>query len=266
MIRGLHITIRGEELSDRIAERIRMHEATISALDERIKQREGDQPFDVKPEDGFKSLGELESGRQRHRDRVLCLTLLRDNVVRGEKYALDRADMRLAGLISSGCAVASDIADDKGADRSRKATINGLKLTMPGEEVRRLIEQRIGDHQRRAHRWTHEQARTPEQQTEDEPLLPDEMCANEAERHTWRADVLGFIRDHIDSADVYRLGEADLAFAELLPEKPWWIEQAEYEERTSVGFHLERLTTKVGAPMPSELDRLGAVEHGRSAE
>jgi hypothetical protein len=37
-------------------------------------------------------------------------------------------------------------------------------------------------------------------------------------------------------------GEADLAFGELLPEKPGWLEQEEYEERTSVGFHLERLT------------------------
>jgi len=114
-----------------------------------------------------------------------------------------------------------------------------LKLTTPGEEVRRPLEQRLDDHQRRAQRWEREQVRMPEQQTADEPLLPDEMCANEAERHTWRADVLGFIHDHIDSTEVYRLGEADLAFPELLPEKPWWIEQEEYEERTSIEFHLE---------------------------
>jgi hypothetical protein len=38
------------------------------------------------------------------------------------------------------------------------------------------------------------------------------------------------------------LGEADLQFSELLPEKPGWLEQEEYEERTSVGFHLERLS------------------------
>src|SRR5207249_3216993 len=84
--------------------------------------------------------------------------------------------------------------------------------------------------------------RAPDQQTEDEPLLPDHICANEAERHDWRADVLTFIRDHVDAAAVYRLGEADLAFAELLPEKQSWLEQEEYEERTSVGFNLERLT------------------------
>jgi hypothetical protein len=131
--------------------------------------------------------------------------------------------------------------------------IDGLKLTVTGEELRTLLEQRIEDHLRRAERWKHEQARTPEQQTEDEPLLPDHICENEAERHEWRADVLGFIREHIDSSQVYRLGDADLAFGELLPEKPGWLEEEEYEERTSVGFHLERLAKNVAGVLPAEL-------------
>jgi hypothetical protein len=50
----------------------------------------------------------------------------------------------------------------------------------------------------------------------------------------------------IESAEVYRLSEEDLAFGELLPEKPGSIEQEEYEERTRVGFHLERLTRRAG--------------------
>ncbi|MGH7947359.1 MAG: hypothetical protein ACREF9_20490 [Opitutaceae bacterium] len=78
------------------------------------------------------------------------------------------------------------------------------------------------------------------------------MCENEAERHEWRAEVLAFIRDHVDSTEVYRLGESDLAFGELLPEKPGWMEQEEYEERTGVAFHLERLTKRVGELMPRE--------------
>ena len=139
------------------------------------------------------------------------------------------------------------IPDDTSGDHREKAAIDGLKVTMRGEEVRRLLEQRMHDHQRRADRWKREQARTPEEETEDELLLPDEMCANGAERHAWRCEVLGFIRDHIEPSEVYRLGEADLAFAELLPEKPGSIEQEEYEERTSIGFHLERLAKKVGA-------------------
>ena len=48
----------------------------------------------------------------------------------------------------------------------------------------------------------------------------------------------------------YRLGEADLVFGELLPEKPEWIDQEEYEERNRVGFQVERLTKRIGELMP----------------
>ena len=126
--------------------------------------------------------------------------------------------------------------------------IDGLKLTVTGDELRTLLDERIADHLRRAERWKRELARTPDQQAEEEPRLPDHICENEGERHEWRADVLGFIRDHIDSGEVYRLGEADVAFGELLPDKPGWLEQEEYEERTSVGFHLGRLAKRVGEP------------------
>jgi hypothetical protein len=139
--------------------------------------------------------------------------------------------------------------------------IDGLRLTIPGDELRRLLEERVHDHQRRAEWWKREEARTPEQQTEEEPLLPDRMCANEAERHEWRAEVLRFIRDHTDCAESYRLGEEDLAFAELLPEKPGWMQQEEYEERTTVGFQLERLTKSVGTFMPNALPGWHAGEH-----
>jgi hypothetical protein len=83
--------------------------------------------------------------------------------------------------------------------------------------------------------------------------MPEHICENEAERHEWRVAVLEFIRDRIESAEIYRLGEADLQFGELLPEKPGWLEQVEYEERTSVGFHLERLSKKVGEVWPRAL-------------
>lgn len=131
--------------------------------------------------------------------------------------------------------------------------INGLQLTIPGEEVRQLLEQRMACHRQRAEWWKREQARSPEEQTEDQPVLPEHICENEAERHEWRAAVLEFIRDRIESAEIYRLGEADLQFGELLPEKPGWLEQEEYEERTSVGFHLERLSKKVGEVLPRAL-------------
>ena len=139
--------------------------------------------------------------------------------------------------------------------------IDGLRLTIPGEELRRLLEERIEDHRHRAEDWKREQARTPEEQTEESPLLPEQMCENEAERHEWRADVLVFIREHIEGGEIYRLGEADLEFAELLPAKPGAVEQAEFEERNAVGFNLERLVKKVG-----DSGWLAAIERTSSTE
>ena len=123
--------------------------------------------------------------------------------------------------------------------------IDGLKLTMAGDEIRKLIDERIGCHKRSIERWTRELARTPEEQTEENPVLPDHICENEIDEHEWRVEVLEFIRDHIEGSEVYRLAEADLAFGELLPEKPGWMQQSEYEERTGVAFNLERLTKEV---------------------
>ena len=77
--------------------------------------------------------------------------------------------------------------------------IDGLRLTIPGQELRRLLEHRIDHHLQRAEWWNREQARTPQEQTEDEPLMPDHICENETERHEWRAAVLGFIRDRLES-------------------------------------------------------------------
>jgi hypothetical protein len=109
--------------------------------------------------------------------------------------------------------------------------IEGLKLTLTGEELRRLLQERADAHRTNAAYWNREAARTPAEQTEDTPLLPEAMCENETERHEWRAHVLEFLRDHLDPSEVYRLGESDLEFGELLPARPGWLEQEEYEER-----------------------------------
>ena len=250
MITGLQINMRGEDLSQRLTERIRKYEATVSVLDGRIKDREGDLPFDVRVEDGLKTLGDLETEREHYRGRVLLLTLLRDSVVAREIYVLSRADLRLAELIAPDSTHASAVPDDGCADDKQHAVIDGLKLTISGDELQTLLLDRIHDHQRRAQCWKDEQARTPDQQTEEKPLLPDHMCAYEAERHEWRADVLGFLRDHLEAGRAYRLDERDLAFGELLPEKPGGMEQDEYEERTRVGFSLERIAKNVGGMVP----------------
>jgi hypothetical protein len=131
---------------------------------------------------------------------------------------------------------------------------DGLKLTFSGGELRKLLEDRIAEHQQCADRWTHETLRTREDETEDDPLLPDHICTNEAERHAWRADVLQFIHDHVDAAETYRLSASDLEFGELLPTRPKWLEQDEYEERTRLGFSVEHAAKAV--------DGLLAAAHG----
>jgi hypothetical protein len=51
--------------------------------------------------------------------------------------------------------------------------IDGLELTMSGEEFRELLAERIRVHEQRVARWKREAAPTPEEETEDEPLLSD---------------------------------------------------------------------------------------------
>ena len=123
--------------------------------------------------------------------------------------------------------------------------IDGFRLTFTGEELRTLLDARAAEHRANAGHWERERARTAEDQTEDAPLLPDHLCENEAERQVWRAEVLEFLRDHLEPLEVYRLGEVDLAFAELLPPAPGWLEQEEYEERTRVGFELSRIGKRI---------------------
>src|SRR4029078_7933447 len=78
-----------------------------------------------------------------------------------------------AGSVFSGRAGTSD------RWRSEDAMIDGLRLTISGEELRRLFEHRIERHERCVKHWKREQARTPEEQTEDEPVLPEQICGHE---------------------------------------------------------------------------------------
>lgn len=132
------------------------------------------------------------------------------------------------------------------AAEGERTMIDGLNLTFSGDELRKLLEDRIAAHNRSADRWQRERSRTKESETEDEPLLPDHMCEHEHERHAWRAHVLEFIRDRVDAQETYRLGVADLERVELLPQTPASIEQEEYEERNAVSLQLEQLVKRVG--------------------
>ena len=95
MIAGLQIKIRGEELSRRMAERIRAREEAIAALDRRIERRAGD------PDDHYKTIADLEDERQAQRDVLLRIELVRNSLVDEELYLLTMSDLRVADLISS---------------------------------------------------------------------------------------------------------------------------------------------------------------------
>jgi hypothetical protein len=149
-------------------------------------------------------------------------------------------------------------------ENRQTTVIEGLRLTLTGEEVRTLLDERIRAHERRIARWKHELTRTPEDQTEDAPLLPEHICENEAEAEEWRRDRVAFIRDHVERGEVYRLGEADLAFGELLPEKPGSMEQDEYEERTAPRFDMRELTQSIRA-LGSSACELASQAHAASS-
>jgi hypothetical protein len=210
MLRGLQIRIRGEELSRRIAERIEIQEAQVAALDERIRRRDGDLPFDVRVEDGLSTLAELRAERELHADRVCELSMLRDSLIADAVYVLSRADLQLAGLIASPMADAPGDRHFPDAASPLPPIVDGLKVTVDGADLQDLLDKRIETHRQRAEWWKREQARAPETQTERDPVLPDDRCENEAERHEWRVQVLQFIRDRLDPAEAYRLGEVDL--------------------------------------------------------
>jgi hypothetical protein len=219
MVRGLHIRIRGEELCRRITERLDVEETQVAALDARIKRRDGDQPFDIRVEDGLSRLAELKAEREQHSDRVRQLSLVRDSVIPDELYVLSRADLQLAGLIASETVDSRNDAQPPHA-APPPAVVDGLKVMVDGAELQDLLDRRIEFHRQRAAWWKHELARTTEDQTSKDPLPPDHLGENEAERHELRARVLQFVRDRLDPAETYRLGEVDLLFGDLLDERP----------------------------------------------
>lgn len=124
--------------------------------------------------------------------------------------------------------------------------IDGLKLTMTGEELRKRLDERIKDHERRVRWYRDEAKREPDPKDEYDFVMPEHMCEYEQELHGWRAKVLGYIREHIEGGEVYRLGAADLEFGEILPEQPGLVAQEEYEREERVGFSLERIAKELG--------------------
>ena len=99
IIRGVEITIRGEELIGKSDERIRVRQEAIAALDARIERRAGDLPFDTRADD-WTTVPKLETERRVHRDTVLRVSLIRNGPRPQELYSLSVADLRLAGVVA----------------------------------------------------------------------------------------------------------------------------------------------------------------------
>jgi hypothetical protein len=111
--------------------------------------------------------------------------------------------------------------------------IDGLKLTMTGEELRGRLQERVARHRSLVAYYEREAKRQPDPNDEYDSTLSEDMCELEQVRHAWRATVLEYIRDHIEGGEVYRLGAADVAFGEILPETPAVVEEEEYERKVA---------------------------------
>ena len=144
--------------------------------------------------------------------------------------------------------------------------IEGLKLTMTGEELRKRLGERIDDHKRLVAHYKREAKREPDPKDDYDFVMPEHQCEYEQELHGWRAAALAYIREHIEGGEVYRLGAADLEFGELLPVKPGSVEQEEYEREERVGFSLERIAKEVGRSDFGGAARLEALLEDRLEE
>jgi hypothetical protein len=118
-----------------------------------------------------------------------------------------------------------------GEVRTGSVVIDGLKLTMTGAQLRFNLEKRIRRHQDDIERLS-AQRRTPLRACEEGPY-PDSVLVGEISRAERRIEVLTFIREYIVADEVYRLGEFDLRFADLLPDEDWDGDDPGFRRATS---------------------------------
>ena len=125
--------------------------------------------------------------------------------------------------------------------------IDGLKVSLTGEEFRELLDERAARHRAAAAHWSREAARTSDDATEEEPVLPEHICRNEVAREEWRASVLTFLRERLDVSEVYRLGVADLEYVDVLPVEPEPCGPGEFEDRTEDSVDLGPFAERICA-------------------
>ncbi|HXG88808.1 MAG TPA: hypothetical protein VNJ02_10765 [Vicinamibacterales bacterium] len=97
--------------------------------------------------------------------------------------------------------------------------IEGLKLTMTGLTLKDKLDDRIKTHARRAADYAR-RLNDPDA-ADDDLQLPPSVMEGEIEKAHDQIEILTLIRDHIVADEIYRLGEFDLRFADLLPEENW---------------------------------------------
>jgi hypothetical protein len=98
--------------------------------------------------------------------------------------------------------------------------IDGLKLTMKGSELKGRVAERIRDHRDTIQRYRKARDRKPDEQTDAEPCLPEQLCDYEIACCEYSIEKLTLILDHLNEAESYLLGRRDLKFADLLPDPP----------------------------------------------
>src|SRR3954452_21408804 len=79
MIRGVEITIRGDELIPKIDERVGVRDQAVAAVAGVNDRRAGALPFDIRADD-LHTVPDLETERQVHRHEVLRVTLIRNGL------------------------------------------------------------------------------------------------------------------------------------------------------------------------------------------
>ena len=123
--------------------------------------------------------------------------------------------------------------------------IDGLKVPFTGDELRQLLDQRVARYRASAAHWNRESERTSDDATEDEPLLPEHMCKNEAALNEWRASVFTFVRERVDASELYWLGVPDLKYFKLLPAKPELVGPYDADDSTDDTSELGPYATRI---------------------
>ena len=111
--------------------------------------------------------------------------------------------------------------------------VDGLRLTISGDELCRLLSVREREHRTLEAAWRADLDADPGtggQGIDERAQLPAHIIDESIERHAWRARVLAVIREHVEPSEIYRIGQADLVFAELLPPTPEIVAEQDYEE------------------------------------